>query len=466
MRPIPWQVSAALLALVVSMPLLADPAERLEADLRGLFSTPDAVTIGKVERGVLRSRVSAEDIVFRGDDGERLSIERYVVSGDYDRPDEVILEGLRLDDGRSEPALVAMERIVLGAPSQAVFALDGSLAPGDVRIASLAIDGTRVDLASALARDILAQTELDGAQGYVTIARLRGEGLSHTAIQRLEATDIAGMGESLEAFGAGAFTLAALTLEGLQGLDDEATPRLDALVLSDLAIDAEGFVGSLARLRLDGDFGDGEGGLEVEALRADLARMIALAPEEQRAQLRMASNVLTDGSGELRLDAALLGQWEAGETQSLITSESRITVHEALGLELDIELPVALPEGVSPEAVLADVEVLELARLLGGEVTFTLAEQGLFGRMVTLGAAMEGVSEAQYLEQARTQAEGFGMLLGPELQQFLLGLVALSAGDAEVLEMRVTLPAESNLETYTDDPLALPGRLSLRVETR
>ncbi|SDJ52307.1 hypothetical protein [Billgrantia gudaonensis] len=455
-----------LAALFWAPPALADDAERLETDLRGLFGAEGAVEIGEVSSAFLRSRVTAEDVAFIGEEGERLIIDRYVVSGDYDSPDEVILEGLRLDDGRSGPALVEIERLVLGEPSRAVFALDDSLAPQDVRIGSLAMDDITVDLASELAREMFREDELGDARGRVSIANVTGEGFRHDAIERLELTDVAGEGESLGEFGAGSFTLASLRLEGLRGIDQEGEEQLDALVLSDLVVDSDRLVGSLARLSVDGDFSDGQGGVEVGDFQADLARMIELAPEDERAQLRMASNVLTDGSGELRLDAAFLGTWEEGDDRSRITSDSQVTIHDALRLLLDVELPVVLPEGVTPEAVFADVEVLDMATLLGGEARLTFVEQGLFGRLVTLGAAMEGVTESQYLEQARTQAEGFGMMFGPEVQQFLLGLVGLAEGAAQEIDVTVSLPAESNLKTYTGDPLALPDKLSLEVETR
>ncbi|CAM3440960.1 hypothetical protein [Halomonas lysinitropha] len=458
----------AFLALVTLLPAVSaqGSTERLEADLRGVFGEHGEVTIGEVSSGTLRSRVTAEEVVFRGEEGERLLIDRYVVSGDYDSPDEVTLEGVRLEDELSEMALVEIERIVLGEPSRAVFPLDDSLAPQDVRIATLEIDDIILDLSSELARDMFDDAELDDAQGRMTIARVRGEGLSHTAIERFEIADVSGMGENLGEFGAGSFALGSLVFEGLQGLDNEDEQRLDALLLSDLVVDAERLVGSLARLSVDGDFSDGQGGLEIEDFQADLARMIELAPEEERAQMRMASNVLTDGSGDLRVDVALLGNWEEGDTQSLITSDSHVTIHEAIRLLVDVELPVVLPEGVTPAAVFAEDGVLESATLLGGSLRLILAEQGLFGRMATLGAAMEGITESQYLEQARTQAEGFGMMFGPEVQQFLLGLVSLAEGNADELEVALTLPAESNLETYTGDPMALPERLEMRVETR
>lgn len=58
------------------------------------------------------------------------------------------------------------------------------------------------------------------------------------------------------------------------------------------------------------------------------------------------------------------------------------------------------------------------------------------------------------------------MMFGPQVQAVLTGLVALMEGSAEELEVSVTLPGESRLESLADDPLALPDRLDMRVETR
>ena len=109
---------------------------------------------------------------------------------------------------------------------------------------------------------------------------------------------------------------------------------------------------------------------------------------------------------------------------------------------------------------------LEDATLLGGDIHLSLANQGLFSRLATLGAAMEGVTEALYVEQVRTQAQGFGMMFGPEIQAVLVGLVDLLEGSAQHLDVRVTLPAQSNVTTYMSDPLGVPGKLSVKVETR
>lgn len=360
-------------ALAMAPPALADSG-RLEADLQALFAGEGSLEIGEISSALLRSRLTAEDLRFESHDGERLLIDRYIVRGDYDRPDEVTLEGIRLEAFLDEPAVLELERLAVSDPGRAV-------PPDD------------------------------------------DEALLEQWLSRL-------------------------TLSGLSLSLDEAPAA------------------TLESLRLDADLEDGSGGLWLEALELDLARMIDQAPADERTQLRMMSNVLTDGSGRLRLDAGFDVDWEERDDHTRFGSEGRIEVEDALGLAHEIQLPLRLPEGLTPAELLADDARLQAATLLGGELRLMLSDDGLFPRLLTLGAAMQGVTESQYLEQARIQAQGFGMMFGPQVQALLEGLVALLEDSAGELEVSVTLPDESRLESLADDPLALPERLDMRVETR
>lgn len=360
-------------ALAMAPPALADSG-RLEADLQALFAGEGSLEIGEISSALLRSRLTAEDLRFESHDGERLLIDRYIVRGDYDRPDEVTLEGIRLEAFLDEPAVLELERLAVSDPGRAV-------PPDD------------------------------------------DEALLEQWLSRL-------------------------TLSGLSLSLDEAPAA------------------TLESLRLDADLEDGSGGLWLEALELDLARMIDQAPADERTQLRMMSNVLTDGSGRLRLDAGFDVDWEERDDHTRFGSEGRIEVEDALGLAHEVTLPLRLPEGLTPAELLADDARLQAATLLGGELRLMLSDDGLFPRLLTLGAAMQGVTESQYLEQARIQAQGFGMMFGPQVQALLEGLVALLEDSAGELEVSVTLPDESRLESLADDPLALPERLDMRVEAR
>ncbi|MGR2739578.1 hypothetical protein ACUY1T_14100 [Billgrantia sp. Q4P2] len=456
----------AFVTLMSACSVAAANAERLEADLRALFGEGGSLSLGEVSSAMLRSRVTAEDIVFEAQEGERLLIERYIVSGDYDAPDEVTLEGIRIEDSLTELTLMSAERIVMGEPSRAVFPLHMELDPNEVRLGSLAIDGMVIELASEFAEELFLDTPLQSGQGRMTIDKVRGEALTHDAIGMLELTDVAGVAEELDEFGSGSFTLASLRLEGLTGIDTQGEEKLASLVLRDLVVESSELVGSLTLLDVDGDFEDGKGGMRLEGLHVDLARMIELAPEAERTQLRMVNNVLTNGSGELRLDAAFLGSWKEKGDHHVLVSDSHVDLHDALRLVFDINLPLRLPPGIEPVDAFTGAEWLEAATLLGGDLRLALTDLGLFARLATLGAATEGITEAQYVEQARTQAQGFGMMFGPEAQAVLLGLVELLEGAAEQLEVRMTLPSESTMSSYTSDPLEVPSKLKVKVETR
>ncbi|MBB3189602.1 hypothetical protein [Halomonas cerina] len=462
----PAVLTVLFLFLFASLPTLAD-AQRLEADLRALFAdTSGELSIGKVSDGLLGGRTTAEDLVFVGDNGDRLRLARYTVEGDYDQPDAVVMEGLRLEAQDDEPGIITVERLVVGEPSRPLLALRDLPLDGELEAAELTIDGLAMSRETPRTRvEDGKEVFLGTATGRLTIEHLYATELSRQAIGSLEVTGISGSGEQLADIGDGHFSLAALSLVGLRGLDREDARTLDRLELIDLSIEAERLVATLDRLRFDGDMTDGEGGFRLEALALDLARMIALAPVGERTRLRMASNVLTGGSGQLRLDAVSSGRWEAGEAASRLLGEMHLTAVEAFGWDLEADLPVRLPEGVEPAAFLADLESLEEVTLLGGRVDVLLTDHGLFDRLAPLMAAGQGISEADFLAQARTQAKGFGMLFGPQIETLFTGLVDMMAGDARELAIHLTLPAESGVEGLAADPLALPDRLSMRVET-
>ncbi|MFC4975299.1 hypothetical protein ACFPTY_12575 [Halomonas beimenensis] len=342
--------------------------------------------------------------------------------------------------------------------------LEEAFVAAELTIDGLAMEGEGGGVASADGKK--PRPARAASRGRVTVEHLQAVDLSRRAVGRLEMSGIAGESEGGD-IGAGRFSLAALRIEGLRQRDgEEEDATLDRLEMNDLSIEADRLVAELASLSVDGDMTDGEGGVRLESLELDLARMIEMAPPAERTQLRMASNVLTGGSGRLTLDAVFDGNWEALGAKALLAGESRISAGDAFRWDLDVELPVRLPDGVEPSTYLARMDDLEGVTLLGGEIETTLTDLGLFGRMPAVMAASRGIGEAQFLEQARTQAKGFGTMLGPEFGAVLDGLVDMMEGQASELMVHLTLPAESGVDSLAADPLALPSKLSMRVETR
>ncbi|WP_043527485.1 hypothetical protein [Litchfieldella xinjiangensis] len=463
----------AMLGVMLGLPFMAVDAieaspERLESDLREAFGTHGSLSIGELSspRLSLGQRAVAEALVFDSGEGERVSIDRYTVRGDYDAPDAVTIEGLRVEDDLTGLTVVDIASLTFESPSHAVFPLHDTSSTSSWQAEGLTLDSLALDLTSEIAKSGIGDTPMAGSRGRLKVARIEGSDLAENRVGSLVFHDLAGEGQALGELGSGYFRLASLSITDAHDLDDEATARVGELLMKSLQVEADRLVGRLDSLRLDGNMEDGEGGLWLDALYLDLNRMIEMAPPAERAQLRMVSNVLTGSSGELALDAAFTGRWQPEGGAYRLVTESLIDITDAVRLGFDMDLPVEIPSGVEPSTYLAGLDDVETLTLLGGDVVLRLEELGLFRRIAPVGAAMAGVTEQHYIEQARTQARGFGMMLGREVQTVLLALVDMLAGQVSEMTVSASLPAESDLGTYRDDPLALPQRLQLQVETR
>lgn len=342
------------------------------------------------------------------------------------------------------------------------FVTSACLAP--VLSAQADTDELTADI-SAESLDVALQGSADDAGGHVTIDQLTATGVSDQAVEHLTFSGLEGQLKHLDELGSGSVALGSGTLRGFTGLDDDQ-PELDRLALKDLDVDLDRLTGSLAALDVD-TRDENEGRFTLDALTLELDPLIAQAPADQRSPLRMVSNLVTDGSGVLHLDAQANGRQEDDGGATRFTGDSRLRIGDALGWQITTDVTARLHEGADPKALAAGVDGLddlEGVTLLGGDMDMTLTEQGLFGRLPASLAAMQGMSETDFMEQARTQAEGFGQMYGPGVKQIANGLVAMMAGDAEALSIHLDVPDEANLQQLASDPLALPDRLSMKVE--
>ena len=458
-----FATSLVTACLLVS-PLVQASAERLEEDLGELFANGE-LSIGKLDESSRASQVVAENLVFEGRDGERVLVERYVVHGDYGAPEEVQLENIRIEDSQTDEPLLSIENVTLDKPGVAVIT-DQAWEDPSFELAQFAIDGLVVSLNSDVADERWQALSLDQGAGQLTIESLQGKSLSASAIGVFEFSNMAMQANNTDELGDVSLVVGRFRVEDVKGLQQQELESIGALSLERLTMESDKMAASLALLNMDGDLNDGAASVQVESLELDLNRMIALAPPEERTQMRMVANVLTDGTGLLGMDADFIARWEDQTSQSLLGGDGQISLRDALGLHLNVELPVILPEGVTPIDILSDRMPLDSATLLGGEAVLTLDDHGLLTRLVTLAATLEGVTEEQVLEVARTQARGYGMMFGPKVEAVLMGGMALLEGRASQLIMSIVLPAESRLDAYANDPLGLPDLLSLEVETR
>ena len=448
---------------LLASPLVQASAEQLEADLGALFTNGE-LRIGKVSDASSGAQVVAEDIVFKGQDGQRILVERYSVNGDYDAPDDIQLDNIRIEDNRVDKPVLSIESLMLTEPGMAVIT-DQALQHPSFELAQLAIEGLVVSLDSDVADELWRELAVEQGAGQLTIDSIQGKSLSANAIGELEFRNMAMQGTNIDELGDLSMLIGRFQVEEVQGLQQEGFDHTGVMSLERLTLESDLMAASMASFNMDGDLSDGAAHVQMEALELDLKRMIALAPPEERTQMRMLVNVLTDGTGLLGMDADVIAHWEEQATQSLLGGDGQISLRDALGVSLKVELPVKLPEGVTPVDALNDRATLDKSTLLGGEAEFTLDNQGLLTRLVTLAATFEGVTEEQILEVARTQAQGYGMMFGSQIEAMLMAGMALLEGNASQMTLRITLPDESRLETYAADPLGLPELLSLEVET-
>ncbi|WP_275286405.1 hypothetical protein [Halomonas elongata] len=460
---------SAALSVSLAGPALAD-TERLEADLRALFADqPGELTIGDISESMMGGETRAEDLEYISERGERVQVDHYTIEGDYNDPDRVVLEGLNVtEEADGQEGTITARRLVVIEPSRSVLSARGLLADG-LEAAELTVEGLTVESRGRTVLDATGEAPHSVTNPRMTVERLHVLDIAPETIGRLEATDITGSGEAFGEIGDGDFTLGSLNIEGLHDLDHHTATRADRVELKALDIEAQRLAATLERLLLDSDMADGSGGLWLESLDLDLARMIELAPAEDQTRLRMMSNVLTGGSGRLALDAASDGQWESlGDTRTMLTGESRVTADDAFRWTFDSETPARLPEGTDPATYFAEVDGLDDVTLLGGEIETTLTDLGLFGRLPAVIATSQGVSEDAFMAQARTQAKGLGSMFGPEFATLFGGLVDMMEGKVSELSVHFTLPedGEHELDALADDPLVLPSKLSMQVRTR
>ena len=125
-----------------------------------------------------------------------------------------------------------------------------------------------------------------------------------------------------------------------------------------------------------------------------------------------ASPLVLASAERLEVDLAELfaeGELRIGEVNDASSGAQMVAEDTVFEGQDGQRIPV---ERYSPVDVLSDRVTLDCATLLGGEAALTLDDHGLLTRFVTLAATLEGVTEEQILEVARTQAQGYGMVFG------------------------------------------------------
>lgn len=476
MRPL--ALSIALLAFTAQAN--AD-SERLEAGLRDMFaSEAGELTIDKISDSLFGGTSTAEGLVYTEPSVGTLRIDRYVVKGDFDSPDKVTVDGMTFELRDSEANALSAARLTLTKPDRAVVDLS-QLADGELELSA---DSVLFDSLAFVANEQTAGSDTDFTQlledfiGRLELDTLEFRQVSEDDFDGMTLEGLSAEFEKLQQLGAGKASLEQLVMNGLNVPDMASDSHLDMedidevpsitdMTLKALDIDSEGLVASLESMTSDQDWSDGQTGTTINNLVVDLGRVIEMMPADERTNARMMSNMLTGGSNVLTLNAEGSGSLEAlSDGKADYQVEGRIKVADALSLDSMIGLVLLTPEGVDVADHVMQIEQgnLELLDFESGKARLGLVNKGVFNRIPAVAATVQGISESEFIDQARTQAKGMGNMFGPQASEVLLGLVNMMDGKANQMNVSVTLPSMQELETEVEDPLGLPQKLSMKVD--
>lgn len=477
MRPL--ALSIALLAL--STQASAD-SEQLEAGLRAMFADDGGeLTIDKVSDSLFGGSSTAEGLVYTEPSAGTLRIDRYVVDGDFDSPDKITIDGMTFSTEGGEASALSAAKLTIEKPDRAV--IDPSLvADGDLDFSAESMLFDKLTLVvneQTVGSDTDFREMLEDFVGQMKLNSLEFRQVTQDGFDGLTLEGLSAEFDKLQQLGAGKASLEKLMMNGISvpdiesasafSMDDmEEVPSISDMTLKALDIDTEGLVASLESMTSDQDWGDGQTGTSINNLVVDLGRIIELMPADERTNARMVSNVLTGGGNVLTLNAEGSGSLEElPDGKADYQVEGKIKLADALSLDSMVGLMLLTPEGMETADYVMQIEQgnFDLLDFESGKAHLELVNQGLFNRIPAVAATVQGISESEFLEQARTQAKGMGNMVGPQVSEVLLGLVNLMDGKANQMKVSVTLPSMQELEANAEDPLGLPDKLSMKVET-
>lgn len=475
----PVALSIALLAFAAQA---SADSERLEADLRALFAESEGeLTIGKLSDSLFGGSSTAEDVVYLQPSGEALRIDRYVVEGDYDSPKQVVIDGLTVGAQDAETSVLSATKLTINEPAKAVIDVE-RLAEGELLYAA---DSLVAEKLAFVANEQSAGVGTEFHElladfvGRIKLDRLELRQLTENSVDGVSLTGLSGEFEKLQDLGAGRFSLESLVMNGISmpnpegGGEDyadelDSIPSVKEMELTGLEIDSDALVASIEGIVSDQDWNDGQTSITVNNMVIDLGRMIELMPAEERTQARMFANMLTGGTNVVTLNAEGSGKLdEKGDGKADYLTQGTLELDDAFSLDATLGALLLTPQGIEAADYVTQIEQgnLELLDFESGKARLGIVDRGLFGRIPSVAATSQGISEAEFLAQARTQAKGIGNMFGPQVAAVLTGLVNMMDGKASQMAVFVTLPSYTELQASTNDPLGLPGKLSMEVTT-
>lgn len=455
------QLTAGVLLLLLSGAVNASP-QQLEAELRErLGSESSAFTVAQMYEQP--DAIVAEDIAITYANGDVFTIERYLVGGDYHRPDNVVINGMAVSEAGNSLPFLSVASIELPNASQAVPSIDEMSAPGMVWKALNARDIT-LNLQGEAADEFFSELDSPTLEGQLHIETLMLEEVSSSAIGLFDMQGVSADFNDLESGISSVLSLANLRIEQLTGIDTPGEESVEHAALNGMDLSGDGWRVALDSAWVEGNSYVGDAGFEGAFF--DIGGLLPLLPLEQRREFETFNKILTGGSGQLQADGRSHSRWEEGGETDRLIADGYVRLSSAAGIEYSLDLPISLPKSVSIEQAMQNPALFESATLHGGEVVVAYTDEGLLPRLTTEIAAHENITEAQAVSMALRQARQLEPLLGSQITKLMTGMVDIMAGHSQALTVNVALPNPFTFNQFMMNPMASTERFTLTFELK
>lgn len=455
------QLTAGVSLLLLSGAVSASP-QQLEAELRErLASESSAFTVAQVYEQP--DAIVAEDIAITYANGHVFTIERYLVEGDYHRPDNIVIDGMAVSEAGDSLPFLSVASIELPNASQAVPSMDEMSAP-DMVLEALSAHDITLNLPGEAADKFLSELDPPPFEGQLHIETLTLEEVSSSAIGLFDIQGVSADFNDLKNGISSAFSLANLRIEQLTGIDTPGEESVEHAALNGMNLSGEGWSVALDNAWVEGNSYVGDAGFEGAFF--DIGGLLPLLPLEQRQGFETFSKVLTGGSGQLQAEGRSHSRWEEEEETDRLISDGYLRLSGAAGIEYSLDLPISLPKSVSIEQAMQTPELFESATLHGGEAVVAYSDEGLLPRLTTEIAANESITEAQAISMAMGQVRQLEPSLGLQITKLMTGMVDIMAGHSQALTVNVALPNPFTVNQFMMNPMRSAERFTLTFELK
>ncbi|BBI49645.1 hypothetical protein HORIV_20660 [Vreelandella olivaria] len=272
-----WRLTTGLSALLLSGTVSAS-SEQLEADLRQrMAGENDRLTFSRIYEDEATQRYIAEEVAITHTNGDVITIERYSVEGDYERPDQVVMDGIAVREAAQSAPLLSIATLVLPEPSRAVFSTeDVDQAVENVAFKAMTARDITLRLDGGVTESVLDDMNTTYPEGQIHISGFTLEGLSRNALQLLEIEDVSAELTDLESGITSELALANLRIEQLVGLDRTGEESVEHAELNGFSLIGDNWQAVLERLWVNGSSYSGDAGFEGAYF--DVAELIHLVP--------------------------------------------------------------------------------------------------------------------------------------------------------------------------------------------